>query len=243
MPSKVFGCLGVIMAIVGVILMTNFAYAEDILKSDSYQFDESSVGSDGTLQSGSANYQVTNSTGDLVVGDSSSSGYNLSSGSKTTNDPSLSFSINSGSSSFGSFSTVNPTVTTTSFSVTNYTSYGYVVQIVGTAPKYGSHTIKPMTETASSIAGTEQFGINVVANTSPSNFGANPDNGQFGFGVAAVNYNEPNKFRYVSGETIAMAPKSSGQTNYTISYLVNVDSLTPGGQYTSDQILIVTGTY
>ena len=69
--------------------MTNFVYAEDILKSNSYQFDESSVGSDGTLQSGSANYQVTNSTGDLVVGDSSSSGYNLSSGSKTTNDPSL----------------------------------------------------------------------------------------------------------------------------------------------------------
>ena len=46
-----------------------------------------------------------------------------------------------------------------------------------------------------------------------------PDNGQFGFGVAAVNYNESNKFRYVSGETIAMAPKSSGQTNYNYQLL------------------------
>lgn len=243
MPSKVVGWLGVLVIVASVIFMTSFAYADDTLKSNNYVFSESSVGSDDTLQSGSTNYQVTSSTGDLVVGDSSSNGYNLSSGSKTTNDPALSFAITNGNSSFGSFSTANPTTATTTFSVSNYTSYGYVVQIVGKPPTYGSHTISAMTSTDASIAGTEQFGINVVANTIPSNFGANPDNGQFGFGTAAINYNETNKFRYVSGETIAMAPKSSGITNYTISYLVNVNSLTPGGQYTSDQILIVTGTY
>ena len=243
MPKKVFGWLVLAAIFAGVILMTNFAYAEDVLKSPSYQFDESSVGSDSTLDSSSSNFQVMNATGDLVVGDSTSSNYNVSAGSVTTKDPTLSFIINSDESSFGSFSTTAPTITTTNFSVINYTSWGYVVQIIGTPPKYGAHTITPMDETESSIAGTEQFGINLVANTNPSNFGANPDNGNFGFGTAAPNYNVPNQFRYVSGETIAMAPKSSGKTDYTISYLVNVNSLTPGGQYTSDQTIIVTGTY
>lgn len=243
MPNKVFGWFILVALLTSVIFMTSIASAEDVLKSPSYQFDESSIGSDSTLDSSSNSYQVRNATGDLVVGDSSSSNYNLSAGSVTTNDPTLSFVITSGASNFGSFSTANPTTTTTSFSVINYTSWGYVVQIIGTPPKYGSHTISPMAETESSIAGTEQFGINLVANDTPSSFGANPNNGNFGFGAAATNYNTANKFRYVSGETIAMAPKSSGKTDYTISYLVNVNSLTPGGQYTSDQTIIVTGTY
>jgi hypothetical protein len=134
------------------------------------------------------------------------------------------------------------------FSVFNYTSYGYAVQITGNAPTSGAHTISPMTTTAIAQPGIEQFGINLVANTSPKSFGSNPDNGSFGFGIIGsgpgdTSYSTPNEFRYVSGETIASAPKSSGQTNYTISYIVNTSSITPGGRYTSDQTVIVTGTY
>jgi hypothetical protein len=91
--------------------------------------------------------------------------------------------------------------------------------------------------------GIEQFGINLVANTLPISFGANPDNGQFGFGSVASGYNTPNNFRYVNGETIASASKDSGITNYTISYIVNVAPLTAGGTYTANQALVVTGTY
>ena len=108
-----------------------------------------------------------------------------------------------------------------------------------------------MATTAASQAGVEQFGVNLVANTSPVNFGANPDNGQFGFGVIGngpgspgyANYSTPNQFRYVSGDTIASAPKSSGQTTYTLSFIANVAGVTPGGKYLSNQLLIVTGTY
>jgi len=52
-----------------------------------------------------------------------------------------------------------------------------------------------------------------------------------------------NEYRYVSGETIAFAPKDSGKTTYTMSYIINVNSFTPPGQYTTDQTLVVTGTY
>ena len=218
------------------------AYA-DTLESPHYKFDETSVGNGGLIQSNSTNYQANTAIGDTAIGSSTSSNFQLEAGSKTTGDPALSFAVTSSNVTFGSFSPTAASVTTSTFQVLNYTSYGYVVQIVGNPPKNGAHTISPMTTTGASQVGTEQFGINLVANTSPTSVGANPDHGQFGFGSAAPNYDTPDNYRYVSGETIATAPKSSGLTTYTITYLVNVTTLTAGGQYTSDQVLICTGTY
>lgn len=213
------------------------------LQSANYHIDESAIGVGDINQGASANYQTSASIGDLSVGNAASDNFQVNTGSQTTPDPALSFSITSGNVDFGSFSATSATVTTATFSVLNYTSYGYAAIIYGDPPAYGNHTITPMTTTDSSQPGTEQFGINLVANTSPVSFGANPDNGQFGFGAITPNYATTNKYRYVSGETIAEASKSSGLTNYTISYLVNVAGLTPGGTYTANQTIIVTGTY
>lgn len=218
------------------------AYA-DTLQSASYRLDETVVGV-GSMDIGSStNYQATNSTGDIAIGNSASGNYQVDTGHTTTPDPALSFIVNNGNINFGSFTASAPTVTTATFSVINYTSYGYVVQIIGNPLAYGSHMLPAMATTDSSHIGTEQFGINLVANTLPVSVGANPDNGQFGFGTADGNYGTPNQYRYVSGETIASAPKSSGRTDYTISYLINVAGLTPGGQYTGGQTIIITGTY
>jgi hypothetical protein len=213
------------------------------LKSSNFRFDETAVGAGGLNQSNSTNYQSSNSTGDLSVGNTASGNYQIDTGSQTTNDPTLSFALNSTDVNFGNFTASSASVTTANFSVSNYTSYGYVVQIAGTAPSNGTHTLDSMAIKGPSQAGIEQFGVNLVANTLPTSVGANPNNGQFGFGVAAPAYATSNEYRYVSGETIAFAPKSSGATTYTLSYLINVASLTPGGKYKSNQTLIVTGTY
>lgn len=213
------------------------------LQSSSYRFDETTIGAGGLADSSSDNFSGSSSTGDLAVGNTASGNFQIETGSQTTPDPTLSFQIDSGDINFGNFTASGPTVTTATFSVSNYTSYGYVVQVTGNPPSNGPHSIAPMAETDVSQPGIDQFGINLVANTLPLSVGANPDNGDFGFGEIAPSYATPNQYRYVNGETIALAPKSSGVTKYTISYLVNVDSLTPGGQYTSNQTLIVTGTY
>lgn len=212
-------------------------------QSSHYRFDETTIGSGGLVQSSSNSYRADSALGDLAVGETSSGNYTTETGSKTTHEPTLSFKVDTMKANFGNFTAGGATVSTATFSVINYTSYGYVVHIVGRAPTNGNHTIAPMTTTDVSKPGVEQFGINLVANTDPVSFGANPKNGQFGFGQVTNNYNTANKYRYVDGEAIASAPKSSGETDYTISYLVNVSPLTPGGQYTSDQTLIVTGTY
>lgn len=243
MSKRLAGWAGLLlMAAYCVVCTASVAYA-DPPQSPNYRFDESTIGSGGLIQSNSANFQSSNASGDLAVGNSASGNFQVESGSQTTNDPTLSFAINNSDANFGSFTAGSATVTTATFSVSNYTSYGYVVQIAGTPPTNGTHTINAMATTAASQSGIEQFGINLVANTSPVSVGANPNNGQFGFGVASNNYGTSNMYRYVSGETIASAPKSSGVTIYTLSYLVNVGSLTPGGQYKSNQTLIVTGTY
>jgi len=219
------------------------AYADAPLKSSNFEIDESSVGAGGLIQENSAHYQAGEFIGDLAIGNSASSNFQLNAGFDTTGDPALTFIVDNSGINFGNFSPTNATVTTSTFQVIDYTSYGYVVQITGTPPTNGGHVIAPMSTTDVSQAGTEQFGINVVHNSSPVSFGADPDNGLFGVGEASTNYSTADHYRYVSGETIADGPKSSGNTIYTISYLVNVASHTPGGQYTSSQTLVCTGTY
>jgi hypothetical protein len=216
----------------------------DPLRSNNYQFQETSLGGTGLYNSQSANYQTAGTAGGILgVGNSASSGFQVNAGNITTNDPSLAFGITNATASFTNFSPAIASTATATFEVIDYTSYGYIVQVVGDPPTKGGHPIDAMTTTDTSQVGREQFGINLVANTSPISFGANPNHGQFGFGSATANYGTPNNFRFVSGETIASAPKSSGQTAYTISYLVNVSSLTSGGDYIGSQILICTGTY
>lgn len=212
-------------------------------QSTNYRFDETSIGTSSIIESSSANFQARTGAGDLGVGNAASSNFQVEAGSQTDPDPVLSFSIDDGDADFGSFSATDATTSTTTFSVTNYTSYGYVVQITGTPPTNGSHSIDTLATATSSTVGVEQFGINLVANTLPSSVGANPNNGDFGFGEADDDYDGTNQYRFVSGDIIARAPKSSGKTTYTISYLINVEPLTPGGQYRSNQTIVVTGTY
>jgi hypothetical protein len=126
--------------------------------------------------------------------------------------------------------------------------------ITGSTPTNGPHVIPAMVATALPQTGVDQFGINLVANTAPTNFGAGPvqkPDSSFGSGTVdstncskiTAGYNTPNQFKYVNGDTVAASCKSSGETDYTISYIVNVAALTPGGQYTGNQQLICIATY
>jgi len=233
--------------VVGVLLIYAWwTQPAEALQSNNFQFVETSLGGTGLLDTESNSFQASTSAGLIGLNNTANTAstfFQTHAGHLTTGDPTLAFAINSGSVNLGNFSTASAATATSTFEVINYTSFGYVVQIAGTPPTYNGHTIAAMGSTGPSQAGVEQFGINLVANTSPVSVGSNPDNGQFGFGAASTNYDTPNNYRFVNGETIAQATKSSGDTIYTISYLVNVTSLTPGGAYTTNQTLICTGTY
>ncbi len=240
MTGLIFVLVGALT--MGSLLVSPIAGAVDP-KSSNFQFNESSIGTGGLYGASSSNYSASSSTGDVTVGNSSSTNFQVDSGTKTQRDPTLSFSVNSSAIQFGQLTPSQTLTGNSSFSVSNYTTYGYTVQLTGPTPTTGTHSIAAMDVAATPQIGVEQFGINLVANTAPISFGANPDNGQFGYGSVMPNYSTANKFRYVSGEVIAQAPKSSGVTNYTISYVINVSPLTAGGSYLANQTLIVTGTY
>lgn len=213
--------------------------------STNYKFNESSIGSGGLNNSASASYTGFDAIGNIGIGTSASTNFQVASGSITPFDPALSVSMNGTVNFATAFSAAAASTATTTFTVSNYTTYGYVAQIYGNTPSNGTTSLVAMgtTTPAASAIGTSQFGINLAANTAPVSVGANLNNGQFGFGTVTSNYSTSNVYRYVSGETIAQATKNSGVTTYTITYVVNVPALTPGGIYTSNQTLIVTGTY
>ncbi len=101
---------------------------------------------------------------------------------------------------------------------------------------------------SASTAGTEQFGINLVANTSPVSFGANPvaqPDGDTSFtnGAASAGYNTTNQYKYVVGDTIANAPSGKGRTNFTVAYLANISSITEAGLYTMNHDMVATPTF
>jgi hypothetical protein len=218
------------------------AQSETPLQSNNFKFQESAVDNGGMLQSSSANFKVDSAAGTLGVDDAATTNFQVKAGSPTTPDPSLSVSITNPNAAFNDFSASATATATSTFSVSNYTTHGYAVYITGNTPTNGAKSIPGMASNGPSQIGTEQFGLNLVANTTPS-VGTNPDNGQFGFGSVSANYNTANSFRYVSGEQIAQSSRNTGITNYTISYITDVASLTPGGKYTANQTIVVTGTY
>lgn len=221
-------------------VLTLPAYA---LESTNYRIDESAISTGDLLQSSSANYKALEGINDLSIGESASTNYQVQAGTKTDPYPWLSVVILNSNASFGVLSPTTAATATASFSVINYTSFGYVVQVEGTPPSNAGHTL-PAMSTETSQTGIEQFGMNLVANTQPVNpLGANPDNGDFGYGTVEPDYAITNEFSYANGDIIARAPKSSGLTTYTISYVINVQPLTPGGQYNTNQALVITGTY
>lgn len=231
--------------------------------SSNFRLDESEVGGAGDFDSSSGSFRLQPSTddggstlGETATGNATSGNFQSDAGFNTTGQPALGLAVSAGFIDLGALSTSVSSTATASFSVRNYTSYGYVVQVVGSSPTNAGHPLTPLTTDTTSQVGQEQFGINLRANSTP-NVGADPVPDTllpaYSFGVAGDGitgvfgstrpYTIPNKFRYASGETVASSPKSSGVTTFTLSFLANISSTTPGGKYTGNLDIVATGTY
>lgn len=161
-----------------------------------------------------------------------------------TVDPTLTFTVDSTTCNLGTL-----TATTTGFcshtmtAASNATS-GYAISYIAsatlTSPASDSITENGGTAVANSI-GNEQFGLNLVANTTPT-VGAAPS-GDAG-GVPAANYNTADSFAFnTSGATVATATAPTTNTVFTVSYIANITSATEAGLYTKTQTYNITATY
>lgn len=222
--------------------------------SSSYQVNEATFGSGGDVDANSASYNARGSVGNLGVGESTSASYAAFAGSVTPDREYLELNVTAGNVDLGTLTTTTTGIGTGTFYVRTYLNSAYVVKTLSQPLSNGTEVIDGMSTAGSSTQGIEQFGINLVANTAPTNTsfpsGAGSAASQipsstFANGQAATGYDTANTYKYVVGDTIASSSSARawGQTNYTITYIANVSGITPGGQYTANHDIAVMATY
>jgi hypothetical protein len=214
--------------------------------SNNYQVNEVFFGSGGELNACSTTYCSKQAAGDLAVGNTQSANYQAQAGFNTDRTPYIEFTVGNTNVNLGTLTATTTQTATATFAVKAYLSHGYSVVNASDPPANNTYTMTALATPTASAAGSEQFGINLVANTSPVNFGANPvqvpDN-TFSFGQVAADYSSPGLFKYVKDDAVALSTASTSATNYTVSYIFNVSNVTPGGTYVLRHVLVATATY
>jgi len=217
--------------------------------STHYSVTETQFGSGSALHDCSNSYCAKFSAGDTAVGRTSSTSYAALVGANTTDEPFLAVSVSGGTQNMGVLDDTHTGTATSTIQVITYLSSGYVVQMVGAPPSQGTHNLRVPLGTGgtpfTSQQGAEQFGINFVANTAPS-MGANPidePGGATDTSVVTSNYGTANEFAYTDGDIVAENHNGNGETDYTMSMIINVSKVTPGGQYAGSYAAVVTPTF
>ncbi len=228
--------------------------------SPSYRVEESYFGTGGSVDSTSPNYRARGSAGALGVGSASSNNYDAVAGFNTPSEPFLEVFVTDADVNLG---TLSDTTTSSgaaqagdcncSFSVRSYLTSDYVVVNAGNTPtnERGYSLQRKATQGAPSTnIGVEEFGMNVVDNSNPD-IGANPKNqpdDTFADGRAETGYQLSNQFKYGIGDIIARSPTVAGnpgvgKTDYTVSYIAKIRSITPAGNYTMKHDIIVVALF
>lgn len=216
--------------------------------SSNWSVDRTFFGAGGELNACSGTYCAKQTAGEIAAGHTAGQAFRAQAGNNVDSEPYLAFSVAGSSMDLGYLSKAGTASTIGTFAVKTYLASGYVVQLASDPPKntaLSGHMINALSTPTASSPGTEQFGINLRDNSTP-NVGFDPvqvpDN-TFSFGTVAADYNTPNLYKYVKGDTIASSSKSTGETDYTISFIYNIDDLTPDGEYIFNGTLVATSTF
>ncbi len=123
---------------------------------------------------------------------------------------------------------------------TNATA-GFVIVAEGGLPSAGTNVINSPTQPTLSQKGTDQFGINLVANSDPY-VGSNPE-GNWTNAVVAAGYDQPNRYKYQTGDVVAHSPNVSLMRKFTVSYILNSSPKLKAGVYSTTINFIATGRF
>lgn len=223
----------IVVVALAVMAMPALAYAQ--LESPNYSLEEMMIGTGGDPELCSDSFCAQQSAGSLVGGNASSNGYGIQAGFGNSDEPTLVVAVTNNFVDLGVLNTSSPAAASANFSTSSYLSNGYVVRVHGNPPSNssGGHTLDAMDGAGGSVPGVEQFGINLVANSTPG-IGANPvqvPDSSFSYGAPTIAYGQEDVFKYEDGDIIAESTTETGQTNYTMSIIANVANSTPGGRY------------
>lgn len=241
MKSIFFGSL-----LVGLLLVPAFVHAQTS-SSPNYQVDQTFFGTGGETDLQSTSFQSRASVGELGIGELNSSNFRAFAGFNTTDEPFIEFVVTGNNIDLGFLDTSAVTTAQGQFYVRAWQAGGYNVTTEADPPTNvtSGYQLNTPSSGTTSQPGTEQFGINLVENTSPA-VGVNPvqsPDTSFSFGQVAANYSSQNNFLYNKGDVVAFSNESTSVTFYTISYIFNISTATPSGQYDFVHSLVATGRY
>jgi len=120
-------------------------------------------------------------------------------------------------------------------------SGGFAITANGDPLSAGTNVIDAPSVPTVSQPGTNQFGINLVANNSPT-VGNDPE-GTWQNAVPMPEYGLPNQFKYVPGDVVAYSPNVSLMKKFTVSYIVNSREDLRAGVYTTTITYIASGRF
>ena len=141
----------------------------------------------------------------------------------------------------GTLSTNDTLTAQSQMAVGTNASGGFAITANGTPPSAGINVINPLGSPTESVRGSDQFGINLVANTSPQ-VGNDPE-GDWANAVASPDYSMSDKYKYVPGDVVAFSPNVSLMKKFTVSYIVNASNTLRAGVYSTTITYIASGRF
>ena len=123
---------------------------------------------------------------------------------------------------------------------TNATA-GFAITANGGTMAAGTSVIDPLTAPTESTPGSNQFGINLVANNKP-NVGIDPE-GPWANAIPSPDYAVANHYKYNPGDVVAYSPNVSLMRKFTVSYIANSSKNLRAGVYTTTITYIASGRF
>lgn len=236
----------VVLGVVAGFLGLNYQIVQaDTSSSSSYQVTETFFGAGGELNACSGTYCSKQSLGELTVGETKGTAYGAQAGFNTTDIPVLEIDVDGGTFDLGLLDENTTAYGSTTLRMRTYLAHGYVVRLYGEPLHHADHTFDTPAVPTNAQPGTEQFGVNLRDNATPD-VGADPvqipDN-TFSFGTYSTDYGAADYFKYTEGDVIAESDSSSGVTEYTLSFIANIERLTPAGKYEATLSAVGVSTF
>lgn len=140
----------------------------------------------------------------------------------------------------GDFNASRATTGQLQMAVATNAANGYMVSLDGQTMASGNNALPALPVPTASGPGTNQFGINLRANSNPVS-GSNPEG--VGSGTPTAKYNIANRFAFQSGDVLASNPAPDDFRKFTVTYLVNISKTQPAGVYAGSYTYVGLGNF
>jgi hypothetical protein len=148
-------------------------------------------------------------------------------------DETLTFTLATATVAMGTLTSSSTGKGTSAMTVGTNGAAGYTVGYKGTTLTSAGGTIAAMAAATGSSIGTPQFGMNLMANATPS-VGLAESGPGTGTVKASSGYDVANSYKFnVAGEDVATAAGATDVNTYTTSYIANINAMTPAGAYST----------